>query len=365
MGYGIICAEGKIREVGNIHVIIGEDDYLVSQAAAKTVGDGIGLEVVDSANSGNEDLQLADIRRAEESLMTPPFLDPKKVTWWKNVKFLPGGKAKSGDEGGGRTAESVKTALEKFAKRLAAANLPPNQHFILSAPKLLQTSIFAKTLKQTAEVVVFETPKNAAAAVRDAVPRVEELAAEMGLSFERGAAEAFVAKVGPDTRSLISELAKMRDYLGDGSSRITGAAIAEVSSPGVGVEPELWSVTDAAAARDLAGALKAVSGFEGDDSYAIVITTVLEKCFRQLAELKDAQERGKLGEATASMNRWAAEKATRNLDRWRLNELRLARKRFLDLRVRAVSGASEAGCEVAIELVRTLGGGMKKGGVPR
>ena len=60
-----------------IHIIIGEDDYLISETAKKTVGDGVGLEVIDSLNASNADLQMADLRRADESLSTPPFLDPK------------------------------------------------------------------------------------------------------------------------------------------------------------------------------------------------------------------------------------------------------------------------------------------------
>jgi len=348
-----------------LHVIIGEDDFLVCNAAAKVVGDGIGLEVVDSGNSGNEDAQLSDIRRAEESLLTPPFLEPKKVTWWKNVKFLPGGgrgkgEGKGDDDGGGKVAESVKKALEKFVGKLVEVNLPDNQHFILTAPKLLQTSVIAKTLKKSAEMVVFETPKNAQAAAQSALPRAVEMAGEMGLSFEGSAVDAFVARVGSDTRSLMSELAKMRDYLG-GATKITEADVAAVTSTGVGVEPEIWSVTDAAGARNLAKALEAVSRFEGEESFAIVMTTVLEKCFRQLAELKDAQERGKLQDAVKGMNRWAAEKATRNLGLWQLRELRVARKRFLDLRERSVSGATCAADELVVELVRALGGPRKGG----
>ena len=125
-----------------IHIIIGEDDYLISETAKKTVGDGVGLEVIDSLNASNADLQMADLRRADESLSTPPFLDPKKVTWWKNVGFLPGGKA----------SEEVKTALEKFAEKLSAMRLPESQHFILSGPRLLKTSIFAKRLAGVAEI---------------------------------------------------------------------------------------------------------------------------------------------------------------------------------------------------------------------
>ena len=58
--------------MAQVHVIIGEDEYLVSEAAKRIVGDGIGLETVDSANSSNAEAQLKDIREAEASLMTPP-----------------------------------------------------------------------------------------------------------------------------------------------------------------------------------------------------------------------------------------------------------------------------------------------------
>ena len=46
--------------MSNLHLIIGEDDYLVSETAKKVVGDGTGLEVVDSMNSTNAELQLKD-----------------------------------------------------------------------------------------------------------------------------------------------------------------------------------------------------------------------------------------------------------------------------------------------------------------
>ena len=51
----------------NIHVIIGEDDYLVGETAKKIVGDGVGLEVVDSMNATNAELQMRDLKEAEAS----------------------------------------------------------------------------------------------------------------------------------------------------------------------------------------------------------------------------------------------------------------------------------------------------------
>ena len=130
-------------------MIIGEDDYLVQETAKKLIGEaGPALEVIDSNAAANAELQLRDIVAADASFSTPPFLDPVKVTWWRNVGFLPCG-------GRGGPSEAVKTALEKFARKLAANPLPENQRFILSGPRLLQTSVFAKTLKGAAEMAVF------------------------------------------------------------------------------------------------------------------------------------------------------------------------------------------------------------------
>lgn len=330
--------------MSQVHVIIGEDDYLVSEAAKRIIGDGAGLETVDSLNSTNAELQLKDLREAEASLMTPPFLDPRKVTWWRNVGFLPQG-------GKGGPSEDVKAALEKFAARLAAAQLPESQHFILSGPRLLQTSTFAKTLKASVEMAVFAAGKPWEQA-KNAVVRAIDLAKDLGLAFARGAAELFVARVGTDTRSLASELAKMRDYLGGDGRTITERDIAEVTSQGVGVEPEIWSITDAVGERNLAKALDAVRPFEGESGFAVLVTTVLEKFFRQLVELKDAEASGRLGEATEGMNPYAARKNQGFLRNWTLSELRVARFRFLELRERAVSSQS-ADALVAVRLVQT------------
>ena len=318
--------------MSQVHVIIGEDDYLVSEAAKRIVGDGVGLETVDSANSTNEELQLRDLREAEASLLTPPFLDPKKTTWWRNVGFLP-------QSGKGAPSEDVKEALEKFAVKLAAANLPENQHFILSGPRLLQTSIFAKTLKASVEMAVFSAGKPSEQA-RGAVVRAVDFAAELGLKFAPGAAEAFVAHVGPDSRSLMSELGKMRDYLGPGKNVISESDIAEITSQGAGVEPAVWSITDALGERSVRKALEAVSRFEGESGFSVLVATVAEKFFRQLAELKDAQARGMLGKATESMAPWMARKTEAQLANWSLAELRAAHYRFQELRERAVSSST-------------------------
>ena len=322
--------------MANVHVIIGEDDYLVSETAKKVVGDGVGLEVIDSLNSTNADLQLADLREVDASFSTPPFLDPRKVTWWKNVHFLP-------HQGGKPVAEDVKVALERFAQKIAQATLPENQRFVISGPKLMKNSTFAKTIAGVAEMAVFAAAKPWEAA-RAAVVRVIDLAVEMNLKFDRGAAEHFVSRVGTDSRSLMSELGKIRDYLGKDAHTITVADIDEVTSQGVGVEPEVWAITDALGERNLEKTLTATRRFEQENGFAVLVTTVVEKFFRQLIDLKN----GVAGE----MNPYAQRKMSGFLRNWTANELRVARWRFLTLRERVVSGTASGDILVINELVR-------------
>ena len=322
----------------NLHIIIGEDDYLVGETAKKVIGDGVGLEVIDSMTATNAELQMKDLRAAEASFDTPPFLDPKKVTWWKNVHFLPGGGKKD-------SSEEVKEALEKFARKLVASPLPENQHFILSGPKLLKTSIFAKTLQAAAEMVVFAAEKPWEAA-KNAVVRVIDLAAEMGFKFEPGVAEKFVSIVGTDSRSLMSELGKMRDYLGNEKSTIAAADVAEITSQGYGVEPVVWDVTDAIGRRDLNAALTAMRKFELENGFAVMMTMVIEKFFRQLIDIKNGRTEG--------LNPYALRKNEGFLRNWSPAELRAARARFLMLREKVVSGTTSGDTLVVTTLVRVM-----------
>ena len=335
----------------SLHVIIGEDDYRVSELAKKLVGGIADLEVIDSLTSSNEELRLADIRRAESSYFTPPFLEPRKATWWKRVGFFPqGGNAKDA------TSEAVKEALEKLAERFAAAPLPDNQVFVISGPRLLANSIVAKTFKSCSEMTVFPAQKPNQQA-RDAVARVVEEAAGLGLTFAPGVAEQFVARVGSDTRLLLSELEKLRTYLGDGSSAVKAADVAAVVSRGAGTEPQSWDLTDAIGSRDVAKALAVLHELEGEKGFAVYMTTVIEKLFRQLCEFKDATTPDRRALAGRGLAPFQVSKIMSFLPKWTLRELRVARSRFLRLRERCVQSSASSDEMVAVELLRALCGG--------
>jgi DNA polymerase III delta subunit len=367
----------------HIHLIVGEDDFLVETTARKLILAALAQTPYDQAvetvpgNAGNSEEQMRALRACEASVQTPPFLEPVKVTWWRNVTFLPGGGQ------GGRIAESVKEALERFARLLSQAPLPPNQHLVVTAPKLLPTSIFAKTLKDIADLRLFPSETRADRRQQAALARVNDLAKDESLVFAPGADQAFVAKAGTDTRTLVSELAKLRAYLGTESDTVSAKHIAEITSAG-GSEPELWDITDAVGARDPVRLVRVFSKFADIQKMGVLLATVAEKFFRELIVYREACDNGWLSEGGwssripedirrhlddagvgpgAAKSDWAARRGARHARAFTLRELRLARFRLLAAREKVVS--SEADGElVKMELLRLVARSARAGGKP-
>lgn len=355
----------------NIYLIVGEDDYLTDAAARKVLEQAVepslratAVETIDGG-AENMELQLASLKACVASVQTPPFLDPVKLTWWRGVTFLPGGGRN------GALAEAVKAGLEKFAADLAAHPLPSNQVLIVTAPKLLKTSIFAKTFATFAQVVEFAGGGKSRDRVEMALMRLPDLAAEEKLTFAPGADHAFLAKVGTDTRVLVSELAKLRTYLGDERNEITAADVAAISSVGSD-EPELWDVTDALAQRNPAKLLQTLARFEGEKGVGIMLATVAEKFFRELYVYRDALDHGWLtpyggwakdlpadvaedldaaGLGPKAAKPWTVKNGAKNARNFSLPELRAARFRILQAREKLVSSGADDGL-VALELLR-------------
>ncbi len=275
-----------------IAVITGEDDYLVERAAKNAIAGMLPqgadprqcVEIVDGA-AGKAETQLRSIALARASLATPPFLEPAKATWWKNVTFLPGGAEKR------KLAEDVKKALEDFAATAANADIPQNQCLAITAPSVLGTSVFMKRLAAKAEVIHAGGGGKASARRDGAISFLMDEAAALGLELQSGIAAAIVAKRGVDSRALESELAKIRDWMEPGRKDVPREAVDEVVSPGA--EPELWDLTDAVSARDAAKISRVLASFDGtDQSACIPLVHAVEKLFRDLAVLRDMLDRG-------------------------------------------------------------------------
>lgn len=325
-----------------ILLIAGDDDYTAECEVKDTIAGFVpeefrssAVEIVSGAAT-NAESQLASIRECLASIQTPPFLDPVKLTWWKDVSFLPGGGR------GGKISDEVKESLERFADGLIKNPLPENQRLIITAAKLLKTSIFAKRMKEIAEIKDCSIPDRSKDRAATALARLPELAKKENLEFAQGVDRAFIAKTGPNSRTIASELAKMRTYLGDGSNTVTAEDVAAITSAS-GDEIEIWELTDALASRNPARIISTLRNFQGDSGWAIMLSTVIERWFRDLITAK----------AGGGGDDWKSRKNVAAASGFTLTELRLARYRMLSLREKLVS-SQPVDEYVEMEILRTV-----------
>ena len=237
----------------------------------------------------------------------------------------------------------------------------------------LQLRCAAKRLKTIAHVVEFGGGGKGKDRLQNALLRLPDLADDEKLTFAPGADQAFLAKVGSDTRTIVSELQKMRAYLGTERNEVTTEDVAAVTSVG-GDEPELWAIHDAVSQRSPSALLKALAPYEKDGA-GILIATVMEKYFREAIVCRDALDHGWLDKwgrwsdkmppaarealdaagfgPTTAKNSWAVKNAVRRAIPFTLTELRVARYRMLAAREKLVS--SDAGDALVVsELLRTI-----------
>jgi len=325
-----------------ILIAAGNDDYAAELAVKESMEALVpaefrqsAVEIVDG-NAANAEAQLSSIRECLSSVQTPPFLDPVKFTWWKRVCFLPGGGR------GGHVAEDVEEALKRFADTLAENPLPENQFLAITATRLLATSVFAKRLGPFAEIRDASVPARSKDRAAAALARLPALAKAENLVFEDGADRAFAAKTGPDARTMVSELAKMRAYIGGDGGKVTMEDVAEITSAG-GDDLEIWALTDALASRNAGKVLETLRKFQGDSGWAIMVSTVAERWFRDLIAAK----------AGCGGDDWKARRNAAAAASFTMNELRIGRYRMLALREKLVS-SQPAAEYVEMELLRSV-----------
>ena len=92
--------------------------------------------------------------------------------------------------------------------------------------------------------------------------------------------------------------------------------------------------------------LAAMRKFELENGFAVFMTGIIEKFFRQLIDVKNGKTEG--------MNPYALRKNEGFLRNWSPAELRAARARFLMLREKVVSGTTSGDVLVTSTLVRVM-----------
>ncbi len=231
-----------------VTLICGDDEFSVKQRARKIwdswsaeVG-GMDHEVLE-AGAGSVDEALTRLGRLREALNTLPFFGGEKLIWFRDCTFL-------GEDRTGQSA-TVTAALGELAEEWKTFRWS-GLRLLISAGKPDKRRVFFKTLDKQTEVEFF----GSLAEEKDWADRVEAealkqfRAAQKSISDE--ALAEFVARVGPNLRTLHNEVEKLILHSGD-QPEITLSAV-QLLTP-LQKLAEGFALGEAVGERDLVRAL--------------------------------------------------------------------------------------------------------------
>ncbi len=159
--------------------------------------DEFSREVI-SGYAANVDEVAAAINRFREAVQTVPMFGGRRVVWLKDVNFL----ADSVDRQGRGHA-----VLVEDLQRLLESVDPEAVGVLITAAPIDRRRAFAKWCEKNADFALAggEPGEDALAGV------VEAEARALGASFDPGAVDLLLAKVGANTRLLVEEVRKLAD----------------------------------------------------------------------------------------------------------------------------------------------------------
>ncbi len=336
-----------------IYLFIGTDDYLKSDGAKRVIdrlvppeNRDFGLEVIDAACDKCDDV-LSVLDRAGESLYTASFFGGGKVVWLRDANFLPGAKGRAVE------AQAAKEAVAAFLEGLQKSPIPEEHHLIITATTCLKTTRFAKWVatKGVGEIVECGSEVRSYQLEKAALERLATLLPASGLKMSAQVQSAFVNRVGADTWTLVSELEKLRTYIGKEGAQVAFEDLEAVTSSTVGAEP--FDLANAILARTPAKIAKVVESLKNDKNSAFPAAAMILNTLNDLCGIRDALDRGwlqgtrwtlspnQLPSRLARLQGFMLGKQVEGAKRYSLNELRAARHYAIEMRFKLVDTSSQ------------------------
>jgi DNA polymerase-3 subunit delta len=267
-----------------VHLIYGEDEFSVSAQARAILRQAIpaeeetlGLETID-ARAGTVADALNFIQKCREAILTVGFLGGRKAVWLRNANFL--------DQGILGKSKDVRARLKDLGDAIEKG-LPAGHWLVITAPDVDEKSEFFKACQAAGETLAFKSEK-AWQREKPALAFAAEAFRELGLAAAGDALEAFVLKVGTDSRQLRQEAEKLAIYLG-AERTVRLKDIEAIVAPTR--EIFSWDLEDALGKRDLGAALRVLRQLLFQKEEPIRLMIGIESRFRSLFLLREALDK--------------------------------------------------------------------------
>lgn len=331
-----------------VYLLYG-DDLRVKDAARRLVDalcpadqQVFGLEEIESSHDTG-DQAVATVRRVLLAVDTASFLGGRKLVWFRAGGFLESGKA--------LRAAVVVPWLDRLTAHIREG-LPAGHQLIVTCTGVDRRSAFYKACNDKGQAVAYTLPEKSWEIERYAGALVRSALAPAGMQMSAEALTAFIDAVGPDARTIRSEVEKLVLYV-EGRKEIAVEDVRAITSPAREVEG--WDLADRVGARDAPGALAVLRRLLQQKVDPILMVGGLESRFRDLAVFRDALDRGWLrfnGRETAWSRDSDAAAALAGLGEWNPSRMHPFRAGKLAEQARAFSAAEIARAASAITRTR-------------
>ncbi len=334
-----------------IYLFAGPDEYLKTEGAKRIIDQLVpaterdfGLETIDARCDKCEEV-LSVLNRAEEALFTDSFFGGGKVVWLRDVNFLPGVKSRAVE------AQAAKDAVAAFCENLQAHPLPEGHHLVMTAESCPQTTRFGKWVKSAGHFEVCGVEVRSFNLEKIALENLAPLLEAKQLKMAAPIRSAFVQQVGADTRTLHSELEKLKTYIGPERDVVTVEDLEAVTSSSAGGEP--LDLATALQQRSPSQVTRVIEKLRIDKNAAFAAAAVLINTLNDLCALADALEHqwisggqwhlpaDHLPQRLARLQGWGFSKLLDAAKRYTLNELRAARHYAIEMRFKLVDSTEQ------------------------
>lgn len=339
-------------------LVCGEDDYRVEQttrelldALVPPASREFGLEVVDGRVETVSDMTRA-FRAVRDALISDGLFGGGKTVWFREPAFLSGDK-----ENRISKSEETKANAARLAE-MVKAGLPEGSNLVVTALKINRGQGFFKAFSSAGQVFDLGGGFREWELRERAEVLLDECLSKSGLKMNPATREAFLSRVGTNSRQIASEIEKLAAYCGRRKTA-TEEDVADVVA--TDATSEIWDLSEAFASRDTRLFIERLERHYSQGESPIFIAQMLLGQVSNLLLLRDALDRGWASASGRSIS-WAglpreiadafsaaekdprkaffggiAQRATRNAALWRTAELKAARHHILMLREDLVS----------------------------
>jgi len=268
-----------------IYLIFG-DEYIVSSKGRQMVetlvpsgNQAFGLEVIDG-NADSVDSAVKAVNKCLEAIQTVGFMGSSKVVWFRDINFLHDSKTGK--------SKDVKECVDRLAE-IIRKGVPEGQTLVLTSPKVDKRHSLYKACNEAGNVQEFAIPDKPYVAEKQAAQMLSDCFRKAGLKPESGVGEAFLEKVGTDSRQIVNEVEKLAVYLGS-RKEVRLADINAITSSSR--EILAWDLADAFGKRDLKQAILVLRQLLFQKESAMRLIIGLEGRVRDLMLYREALDNG-------------------------------------------------------------------------